>query len=217
MTTTESKKYEVLLVDPPWSFKVWNKDTGSGRSAEAHYRTMSLKDICDLPVKEVCAPNCALFLWSVWPSIFDARDVIEAWGFKYKTLGFEWWKLNKGWLKTWFTLARTRNLLNSHDDMKLLESLFFFGMGYYTRTNSEPCLLATRGSMPVAVHNERNFIIAPVRKHSQKPDEQYDKIEKLYPNKRYLELFARQTRPNWTSLGYDIDGKDIRDALEELT
>ena len=211
MTTTEGKKYDVLIVDPPWSFKVWNKDTGSGRSAEAHYRTMSLKDICGLPVKEVCSSNCVLFLWSVWPSIFDAKEVIESFGFTFKTLGFEWWKLNKKWQNIYKKLPL---MLISES---ALEKLFFFGMGYYTRTNSEPCLLATRGSMPVAVHNERNFIIAPVRKHSQKPDEQYDKIEKLYPNKRYLELFARQTRPNWTSLGYDIDGKDIRDALEELT
>ncbi len=208
------KKYDVIMVDPPWSFKVWDKDTGSGRSAEAHYQTMSLEDICALPIKEVAAPNCALFLWSVWPSIFDAKIVLDAWGFKYRTLGFEWWKLNKGWWRVW------RDGWNSDLDIgvyRLLEKLFFFGMGYYTRTNSEPCLLATHGSMPVAVHNERNFIIAPVREHSQKPDEQYDKIEKLYPNKRYLELFARQTWPGWDSLGYEIDGKDIRDALKELS
>lgn len=191
-----SQVYDVILADPPWSFKVWNKDTGNGRSAEAHYSTMSLDDICALPIKELASPNCALFMWSVWPSIFDAEKVITAWGFKYKTLGFEWWKLNKSW---------ERALLPA-SGYKWLEKMFFFGMGYYTRTNSEPCLLSTRGSMPVAVHNERNFIVAPIREHSRKPDEQYEKIERLYPNARKLELFARRRRAGWDVFGNQVEG-----------
>ena len=88
----------------------------------------------------------------------------------------------------------------------MLEKLFFFGMGYYTRTIPEPCLLSTRGSMPVAVHNERNFIIAPIREHSQKPDEQYEKIERLYPNAKKLELFARRRREGWDAFGNECEG-----------
>jgi N6-adenosine-specific RNA methylase IME4 len=191
-----SQVYDVILADPPWSFKVWNKDTGSGRSAESHYPTMSLDDICALPIKQLAAKNCVLFMWAVYPSLFDAEKVIKAWGFEYKTLGFEWWKLNKKWFDVKLDFS----------EYKMLEKLFFFGMGYYTRTNPEPCLLSTRGSMPVAVHNERNFIIAPIREHSQKPDEQYEKIERLYPNARKLELFARSRRSGWDVFGNQVEG-----------
>lgn len=197
-TEQMNDKYDLILADPPWSFKVWNKDTGNGRSAESHYSTMSLDDICSLPIRQLASPNCVLFMWAVWPSIFDAEKVINSWGFKYKTLGFEWWKLNKQWEK-YLPFGNSR----------LIEKMFFFGMGYYTRTNPEPCLLSTRGSMPVAVHDERNYIISPVRKHSQKPEEQYEKIERLYPNTRKLELFARERHEGWDVFGNQVEGSII--------
>lgn len=190
-------KYDVILADPPWAYEVWDKDTGSGRSAESHYPTMSLEDICKLPVKDIAADNCALFVWAVYPSLFDVQKVIESWGFKYKTLAFEWVKLNtsgNGW---------------------------HVGMGYYTRANPEPCLLAVRGNMPVAVHDERNTLItyddemfglpliAKVREHSRKPDEQYRKIDRLYPTyTRRLEMFARRSRPGW-----DVFGNEVKNSI----
>lgn len=215
---TPVKKYSIILSDPPWSFDVWSEDTGNGRSPSAHYRTMDLNDICSLPVADIAADNCALFLWAVWPRIFDARDVIEAWGFRYVTLAWEWMKLNRsgvGW---------------------------HVGMGYYCRANVEPCLLAVRGNMPVAVRNERNTIIeyednagvfsglpmggflghclelpmvAPIGRHSQKPAEQYRKIEALYPDLPRVELFARRPVDGWTCLGNEIDGLDITQALTQ--
>lgn len=185
---TNLGKYNVILADPPWSFDVWDKDTGQGRSAAAHYSTMSLEEISDLPVAGLANDNCALFLWAVWPRIFDAQTVIEAWGFEYKTLAWEWVKLNPSGVG------------------------FHMGMGYYTRANPEPCLLAVRGNMPVAVHNERNLIISCVREHSQKPDEQYHKIEALYPNHRYLELFARRKRKGWDVWGNEVES-DIKLAM----
>lgn len=191
-------KFDVILADVPWQFRVWNKDTGHGRTAEAHYPTMSLDQICALPVADLAAPNAALFFWGVWPSIFDAQTVIEAWGFTYKTLAFEWIKLNKRWDTKFLPML-------SHTGYDLLYKLFFMGMGYYTRANPEPCLLAIKGKMPVAVRNERNLLIAPIRKHSQKPQEQYEKIERLYPNGRYLELFARHAQPGWVSWGNEAE------------
>lgn len=174
--------YDVILADVPWDFKVWNKDTGSGRSPSAHYPTMNLDDICALPIKNLANKNCALFFWGVWPRLFDCEKVIKAWGFKYATKAFTWVKMDK---------------TNSRPVM---------GMGYYTRANDEFCLLATRGHMPVAVHNEIGLIFAPRRAHSQKPDEQYGKIERLYPNMRYLELFARERRENWAAFGNEVEG-----------
>ena len=88
---------------------------------------MTLKDICTLPIKSLTEPNSVLFMWSVWPSIFDAEKVINAWGFQYKTLGFEWWKLNQNWQKACLPM------LGLMKQYRWLEKLFFFGMGYYTR------------------------------------------------------------------------------------
>lgn len=193
--------YDVILADVPWDFKVWNRDTGSGRSAESHYPTMNLKSICDLPIKELSNKNCVLLFWAVWPRLFDAEKVINAWGFQYKTLGFEWWKLNKKWERHWHLFSP----MFQSEQYADLSKLFFMGMGYHTRANSEPCLLATKGKMPVATRGEKNFIIAPVRSHSQKPDEQYCKIDRLYPGTKRLELFARKAQPGWDVFGNQVE------------
>ena len=176
------QKYSVIVADPPWQFKVWNRDTGQGRSAEAHYRTMTIADICAMPIPDLAEKNCALFLWCVWPSIFDfVPRLLAAWGFKYKTCAFMWVKAKKSGM--------------GH----------FTGMGYYTRANSEPCLLAVRGSMPVVSHSVSQIVYSPVRKHSQKPDV-YDLIERLYPAGKRLELFARQPWPGWDRWGNEVEG-----------
>lgn len=181
--------YSVILADPPWRFEAWSRETGSGRSADQHYATMTIEDICKLPVAELSAENCALFMWCTWPMIFEAPKVMNAWGFTYRTLAWEWMKLNQ----------RAEGL--------------HMGLGYYTRSNLEPCLLAVRGSMPVSARDQREMILAPARRHSQKPDEQYDKIKRLYPDGKRIELFARQEWPGWDvwgnqlSLGgYDASG-----------
>jgi N6-adenosine-specific RNA methylase IME4 len=170
--------YDVILADPPWSFRVWAEDTGNGRSASAHYLTMITQDICNFKVP--ASKNCALFMWACWPTLPDAFQVISAWGFEYKTIAWVWAKLNKSSMG------------------------FFTGMGYYTRANTEPCLLAVRGTMPVAVHDIQALIVSPVRAHSQKPDDQYRKIEALYPGRSYLEMFSRKKRAGWHSFGNEI-------------
>ena len=176
---TLTRQYDVILADPPWTFSVWNADK-SDRHVSHKYPLMSVDDICTLPIGRLAADNCALFLWATWPNLLDAIKVIGAWGFEYRTLGFEWVKLNSSGVG------------------------FHLGMGYYTRANSESCLLAVKGVMPVAVHSERNLLITPVREHSRKPDEQYGKIERLYPGRRYLELFARRKRAGWDSWGNEV-------------
>lgn len=172
--------YDVILADPPWTFSVWNA-AKSDRHASHKYNLMSTQEICDLPIKELSAENCALFIWATWPNIIECFDVITAWGFTYRTLAWEWVKAKRSGFG------------------------FHFGMGYYTRSNPEPCLLAVKGTMPVAVHNIQALIYSPVREHSRKPDEQYRKIESLYPNMKYLELFARKKKENWDSWGNEIE------------
>lgn len=169
--------YPVILADPPWEFSVWNA-AKSDRHTSHKYSLMNTDAIMSLPVP--AAENCALFLWATWPNLPDAFKVITAWGFTYRTIAWDWVKLNE-------------NSMGTH-----------MGMGYYTRANTEPCLLAVRGRMPVKMHDVQALILSPVRQHSRKPDEQYAKIERLYDGP-YLEMFARRSRPGWHVWGNEVE------------
>ncbi len=88
------KKYNIIYADPPWSYQ----DKGCNGNAEDHYRTMTLADICNLPINGgggIAADDCVLFMWATYPMMAEALKVIEAWGFTYKTIGFQWVKLNR--------------------------------------------------------------------------------------------------------------------------
>lgn len=179
-------KYDVILADPAWHFRNYSADEpgkihNHSRGQQRHYPTMTTEDICALPVADLAARDSVLFLWTCWPILPDSLKVIEAWGFEYKTLAWVWIKSNP----TGFG--------------------FFTGMGYYTRANSEPCLLATRGNLPKpADRGILSIIYANVMEHSRKPDDQYRKIEALYPGKRRLELFARRRWPGWDAWGNEV-------------
>ena len=86
-------KFNILYVDPPWAYKVYSKK-GKGRSAENHYKTMSIDDICSLNVASI-ADDCILFLWVTFPCLLEGLRAITDWGFTYKTLGFAWVKQNR--------------------------------------------------------------------------------------------------------------------------
>lgn len=187
--------FDVGLIDPPWSFATYS-DKGKGKSPERHYPTMTIEDICALPIGDLFGPNGVLFLWVTWPILLtQAPRVIEAWGFEYKTSGFVWAKTNKK------------------------SDGFFMGTGYYTRANTEPCLLCIKkgGRAPVANRGVRELIVAPVTRHSEKPQEQYERIEALYPEGRKIEIFARARRVGWWALGNEVNaGMDIRDSLPRV-
>jgi N6-adenosine-specific RNA methylase IME4 len=140
---------------------------------------MSLEQIKSLPVATWAKRDCVLFLWAVWPNLYDALDVIDAWGFKYKTLAFIYAKQTK----TGDSLA--------------------WGTGYWTRANSEPCLLATRGHPKRKNADVHQVILEPRREHSRKPDSTRIRIERLVKGP-YLELFARSQRRGWTAWGDEI-------------
>ena len=88
------KKYSVIYAYPPWRYRVYSKK-GLGRSAESHYPTMSLEDIKALPIGELAAKDCVLFMWITFPCMQEALQVLEAWGFEYKTTAFVWIKQNR--------------------------------------------------------------------------------------------------------------------------
>ena len=179
------KRFAVIYADPPWSFKVYS-GKGKSRSAERHYDCMSLDDIKALPVSALSLDDCALLLWCVWPELRGALDVIEAWGFTYKTVGFVWVKdnLEAG------RIARAGGTLH-------------WGMGYWTRANTEPCLLATRGTPQRRAKDVHQVIMAPVGEHSRKPEETHARIERLLAGP-YLELFGRQPMAGWSVWGNQI-------------
>ena len=169
--------YRAMLVDPPWAFRTWSAK-GTGRSAISHYDTMSFDELAALPVAELAASDCALFLWAYTPLLPRAIELIAAWGFTYKTVAFTWVKTAKsgqGWV---------------------------LGCGYYTRANPEIILLGTRGRPKVLSHSVRELIVAPRREHSRKPDETRERIEQLVAGP-YLELFARNSSPGWDAWGIE--------------
>lgn len=152
----------------------------SSRSVEAHYDTMPTEAIMDLPVGNLAAKDCALFLWVTMPKLFEAQRVIEAWGFEFKTVAFVWIKRNQ----------KANSL--------------FWGMGYWTRANAELCLLATRGH-PRRVRNDiHQVILSPVQEHSRKPDETRRRIVALMGDVPRVELFARRYTAGWDVWGNEV-------------
>lgn len=178
--------YDLTMADPAWD---WQNFSGDGpgivmpgsRGANGHYPTMALEDICSLSIPT--APDSVLLLWACWPLLPEALRVIDAWGFEYKTLAWVWVKAN-------------RSGMGHH-----------MGMGYWTRANSEPCLLGTRGrGLRRYSKDVLSLIYAPVRRHSQKPDEQYGKIDRLFgPDIRKLEMFARRPHVGWDVWGNEVE------------
>jgi N6-adenosine-specific RNA methylase IME4 len=193
--------FGAIYADPPWRFATWNKATaikrrasGTNVCAAVHYNTMSTEDILALPVADLATDDCCLFLWISWPMLPDAMRLIEAWGFEYKTCAFDWVK------------AR-----NTQPDFFVDEIPALMGMGYWTRANSEVCLLATRGKPKRLNADVRQAIIEPRREHSRKPDCVPSRIERLVAGP-YLELFARTQRPGWTVWGNQTDKFSVEAA-----
>lgn len=169
-------KYKIIYADPPWRYG----DKGGKGACERHYNTMKLKDICELPIDRIADKDCILFIWCTYPMLKEGLKTIESWGFKYKTIAFQWIK----------TCPKNREK-------------FFFGLGRWTRGNTECCLLATKGK-PKRVDNAvSQLVIAPLKRHSEKPDEVRKKINKLMGELPRIEIFARETCNGWDCWGDD--------------
>lgn len=185
MSFSSKKKYRAIYADPPWLFRNYSAK-GTGRNALSHYDCLEFSDLLSLPVNDLAAKDCVLFLWTIDPLLPNAIELIEAWGFQYKTVAFYWAKLNK---------TAEGQLLRRND--------FFTGLGYWTRANAEQCLLATRGQPSRKAKDVRKLVIDRRREHSRKPDEVATRIEKLVDGP-YLELFGRESRRGWDSWGDQI-------------
>jgi N6-adenosine-specific RNA methylase IME4 len=170
-------KYGIIYADPPWRYQ----DKGCNGNCASHYSTMSIADICKLPVKGLADNDCVLFLWATYPMLKEALEVIKAWGFKYKTIGFQWVKQNRG------------------------GKGYFFGLGRWTRGNTEVCLLATKGRPRRISNRVSQLIMEPIQRHSQKPACVRDKIVELMGDLPRVELFARQSVDGWECWGNDVN------------
>ena len=199
-------KFPVIYIDCPWDFNVWSKKTAQ-RYADRHYPLMTPDRLLSLPLADVMEKDCAVFSWATFPNLPLALECGKAWGLKYSTTAFVWAKTRKSSANRWVTVDEAAN--------------WFMGMGYYTRSNAEICLLFTKGSPKRKSRAVRQLIVSPIMEHSRKPDETYDRIEALMPAPAecvapYLEVFARRPRPGWVSVGNELTGRDIYDDLAIL-
>ena len=186
-------RYHVIYADPPWRYNARaNPDTKFGGGAMGHYPVMSLDDIKGLDIQSLAEDNSVLFLWVTFPKLVEGLEVMKAWGFEYKTLGFSWHKLTKG-------------------------GGLFFGVGSYAKSNCEVCLMGTRGNVgldrgvndpKVKLEVQSNFVSsainAPRERHSKKPSEVRARIVELFGDVSRIELFARQQTEGWDAWGNEV-------------
>lgn len=173
--------FKTILADPPWRFT-----NRTGKVAPEHrrlgrYATMSLDEICDLPVAEVAATNAHLYLWVPNALLPEGMKVLESWGFRYVS-NIVWAKRRK----------------DGGPDGR--------GVGFYFRNVTELILFGVRGRMRTLApaRSQVNMIESRKREHSRKPEEQYDLIEQCSPGP-YLEMFARYPKAGWSVWGDESD------------
>jgi site-specific DNA-methyltransferase (adenine-specific) len=172
------RKYNIIYADPPWKYGGGKNKSFAGLAVD-QYQTMRTKDICALPVANI-AEDAVLFLWTTFPQLQEAFTVAQTWGFTYRTAAFTWVKLNKNGTP-------------------------FFGLGFWTRSNAEVCLIFTKGNYPRRVGNRVSQIIMTVReRHSQKPREARERIVELMGDLPRIELFARQQADGWDCWGNEV-------------
>ena len=172
-----SEGYSLIMADPTWHFKTRSKK-GDAKSPQAKYRTMTLDEIKAMPVADLAAKDCHLWLWCTNPNIPEALEVMAAWGFTFSTAG-HWPKITKN-------------------------GKLAFGTGYVFRGAGEPYLIGKRGK-PKNTRGTRSVIFGQVREHSRKPDEVYAEAERWMPNATRMDLFSRQRREGWHCWGDQAD------------
>lgn len=141
---------------------------------------MTINDICKLPVEKIADKSCALFMWATFPNLEYAFQVLNAWGFTYKTIAFVWVKQNK-----------------KSDSL-------FWGMGFWTRANAEICIIATKGKPKRISASVHQIIMSRIEEHSKKPSVTRDKIIELIGDLPRIELFARQQTDGWDCRGNEV-------------
>lgn len=187
--------YSIVVADPPWPFR--DKLPGNLRGAASHYKTMNLGDIQRMPQQRGIkfAPDGLLFLWRVASMVEEAVDVCKVWGFVPKS--------EIVWVKTTAPVKL-------EDPGALPTGKLKFGMGRYVRNSHEVCIIAARrgGVGHIESKSVRSVIFAPAGRHSEKPQEFFDHVEKLTGaprSGRNLELWARKMHRGWDAYGDQVE------------
>lgn len=205
-----TSKFEVIVADPPWAFDDGLKKMKKNvkRSAASQYSTLNYRDIEALQVDRLTDPaGTVLALWVPSTLLEQGFKVMHAWGFQLKQT-LVWVKTKKP------KRDKDGNIINVDPNDALA-----FGMGRLFRQCHEFALIGTSGKSVYPLledHSQRSVILAPNEGHSIKPEALQDRLELMFPNANKCEMFARRNRPGWTCLGDAIDGKDIRQAIQEL-
>jgi N6-adenosine-specific RNA methylase IME4 len=172
--------YSILYCDPPWDYDGKTQHTDGkfkeGKSAKDHYNTMTLTQLKQLNIKEITEKDCLLFLWTSSPHLPQAIELMTAWGFEYKTIAFVW------------------------DKQKT-------NPGYYTLSQVEICIVGKKGKIPEGrgSRKERQFLSEMRGPHSAKPIEIRERITRMFPDHKKVELFARSKPDGWDVWGNQVE------------
>ena len=171
------KKYKIIYADPPWAYDHKSLNRGG---AERHYRTTKNSELCEIPVSDIADDDCIMFMWATFPKLKDALELMECWGFEYKTNAFTWVKKNK------------------------IKDSWFWGMGKWTRSNAEICLLGVKGKPKRIGKGVHSIIEHKIMEHSKKPHIVREKIIQLCGDVSRIELFAREGIDGWDCWGDEV-------------
>lgn len=181
-----NRKYSIIYADPPWEYK----ESGSGnRVVSSKYSTMNIEEIKALPVRDISNDTCILWLWVTFPRLEQGLEVIKAWDFQYYGLGFNWVKTTQSDNLAW-------------------------GMGYYTRQNTEVCLIGVKQKrIKPKVRNILSVFMYPRMEHSRKPAFVRKKIVDICGDLPRIELFARPPKDRLfedeSYKGWDLWGNEV--------
>lgn len=170
------KKYNIIYADPPWNYD----DKSCQGTMSKHYNGMTIFELTQLSVEKISDKNCILFLWATYPMLKEALILIKSWGFKYKSIAFQWIKFNKS------------------------GKGLFYGLGRWTRGNTEPCLLATKGRIKRLSASVFQVVKCRLMEHSKKPPIVRKKIIELVGDLPRIELFARERIDGWDAWGNEV-------------
>ena len=192
-----NKKYNIIYADPPWQFnsRVHQEKRGFTHSLEKHYSTMTEQEICFLPVQDIADDNCILFMWVTDSHLKQALNVINAWGFTYKTIGFTWVK-------------------------QYASGSYCYNFSPYVLKSTEICLIATKGKLKEIKerNNIKGLVFAERTKHSKKPQEVSKRITEMCKDLPKIELFARDQTAGWDVWGNEIttNNREVQGSLREV-
>jgi site-specific DNA-methyltransferase (adenine-specific) len=175
--------FSIIYADPSWRYS--DQKANDPRMGGITYKTMPVEEICALPVSDLAAKDSVLFLWATMPMLKEALQVIESWGFQYRTCAFCWVKQNPS------------------------GSGIYSGLGHWTNGNAELCLFARRGQPKRVDKSVKQIVLAPRGRHSAKPPEVRDRIVRLLGDLPRVELFSRERASGWSAWGNEIES-DVR-------